>query len=306
MAQIIFLNERSHPVGNLHPEIAAQILLSLVEVLLSVKVILPRAALITAEPMATLRLGDNYSIATWLNDRGINRERARFLLSLGQQAPFRIAKDLFGDADPGVTVYRYDGDVVEGLGLAHLYGGLPVSFSNVIRWRVADITLEVEQLLENEEKNWAVEIRHASLVEHVIRHREWLRSLLRRDIRNGADVFANRAELFPHLEFGPGIEANLKKLQVPALLQVIEYLFGLNDAVESWNPDEHPAPEYPPNTTDESRSRKAQCYFPAPAGGQLLFTWHGRYTPGPGRIHFRLEHNPKRVVLGYIGRKIGA
>jgi hypothetical protein len=31
---------------------------------------------------------------------------------------------------------------------------------------------------------------------------------------------------------------------------------------------------------------------------------HGRYTPGAGRIYFRLAHNPKRAVIGFIGPKV--
>src|SRR6266849_4263261 len=114
MAQLIFLNERSHPVGNVHPEVAGRMLSALIDVMLGVKKLLPRASLITAEPLPSLQLGDNYSVANWLNGPGITRERGRFLLSLGQQAPFRIAKDLFGDPDPGVTVFRNAGDTVEG------------------------------------------------------------------------------------------------------------------------------------------------------------------------------------------------
>ena len=306
MAQLVFLNELSHPADNLHSAVAADALVDLLEVMLQIRAILPRVALITAVHLPALQLGKSYSVAMWLNDHIVNRDRARFLLSLMQYAPFRVAQELFGDPDPGITVYANGGDVAEGIGLAHLYGGLPISFSIETRWRVAELKLDVQQLLEDGESNWSVDIRHASLIEHVGQHRVWLQSLIRRNIENATDLILNRADFFPRIEFGPGIEADLNKLQPPALLQVAQYLFRLNDAVEAWDPNLRPAPEYPPNTTDESPSRKRLCNFPAPGGGKLPFTWHGRYTPGPGRIHFRIEHNPKRAVLGYIGRKIGA
>jgi hypothetical protein len=101
MAQIIFLNERSHPTGDLHPAIAGQALTDLIDLILRIKAILPQLSLITAEPLPTLQLGSRYSVAIWLNEPGVSRDRARFLLGLGQRAPFRIAKVEFGDPDPG-------------------------------------------------------------------------------------------------------------------------------------------------------------------------------------------------------------
>ena len=305
MAQLIFLNELSHPTGEVHHAVARQAISDLVDVLLRITVLLPRASLITAEPLATLAIGNSYSVSIWLNDSGVRREQARFLLGLGQRAPFRVVEEIFGDGDPGVTVYRNSGDVVEGIGLAHLYGGMPISFCKEQRWRVSLLTLDVEQLLETAHEHWTTEIRHASLAEHVQTNRNWIISLRNRNVENAKELCANREELFPYLEFGPRVETDLNELQPPAFLQVLQYLRRMNDAVEAWDPDARPAPEYPPNTTDESEARKPLCQFPAPGGGHAAFTWHGRYTPGPGRIHFRLERGPKRVILGYIGRKLG-
>jgi hypothetical protein len=305
MAQLMFLNECSHLTGDVHPEIAAQAMSDLIEAILGIKRILPRASLVTSEPLPSLRLGNSYSVAIWLNQAGIARERVRFLLSLGQQAPFRVVRTILGDRDPGVTVYRNAGDVVEGVGLADLYGGVPVSFCREIRWRAPILILEVEQLLEDDERRWSTEIRHVSLITHVETHRDWLVSLRRRDVQNAADLCLNKAELLPRIEFGPRIEGDLKQLQPPAFFQVIRYLDRLNDSVERWDPETRPAPEYPPNTSDESATRKPLCVFPTLGGGTAAFTWHGRYTPTAGRIHFRVEQNPKRAIIGYIGKKLG-
>jgi hypothetical protein len=306
MAQLIFLNERSHPTGDLHPAVAGQLLSDLTDVLLRIKGILPQVSLISAEPLPTMQVGNAYSVAIWLNENGLARERARFLLSLGQQAPFRVVRDMHGDPDPGATIYRYAGEVVEGIGLADLYGGVPVSFRQEMRWRVPMLLLDVDQLIEDGERSWSAEIRHVSLIEHIELHRIWLISLRRRNFENVTDLCVNRAEFFPHLEFGPRIEADLRSLEPPALQRVVHYLHRLNDSVEEWDPADRPMPAYPPNTSDESEARKPLCHFPAPGGELAAYTWHGRYTPGPGRIHFRVERNPARVILGYIGRKIGA
>jgi hypothetical protein len=240
----------------------------------------------------------------WLNAPGVNRERVRFLLGLSQRAPFRVVREHYGDPDPGVTEYRYAGQIVDGIGLAHVYGGMPVSFAHDVQWRVAVLHLNVVQLLEDAENQWSVEIPHASLLEHVEIHRNWLISLARQDIESASDLLARRRESCPYLEFGPGIETDLNNLQPDAFLQVLQYLYRLNDSVERWD-GVGPTPQYPPGTNDESESRKRLCNFPAPGGGPAAFTWHGKYTPGAGRIHFRLERNPKRVIIGYVGRKLG-
>jgi hypothetical protein len=305
MAQIIFLNERSHPCGDLHPAKAKEELANLIAVLVRIKKVLPSASLISAKPLPTLRLGNFYSVAIWPNEGGVAREQVRFLLGLGQRAPFRIVREMLGDADPGATIYRNDGDIVEGLGLAALYGGIPISFCGANRWRVSRLTLDVQQLVDDGESQWSLEIRHASLVEHVEFNRDGITSLRRRDVNNGAVLWLHKEELFPYLEFGPGVEADLKKLQSPAFLQVTEYLQQLNDAVEAWEPASSRSPNYPPLASDESASRKPLCRFPVPGGGYAAFTWHARYTPGEGRIHFLLKHDPKRVVIGYIGTKLG-
>jgi hypothetical protein len=271
--------------------------------LVSIRAILPNATLLCAEPLATLQLGDSYSVAQCLNERGIVRERARLLLSMGGRAPFRIAQDLFGDPDPGITVYRHCGNPVEGIGLAELYGGLPVSFA-IPPWLVATIQLDVEQLTTDVEHRWIVETRHASVSDHVRLHRLWLISLRCRDIVNAVDLYNRRNDLFPSLEFGRNLQSNLQDLQPPAFWQVVQYLCRLDESVEQWDPKTAHAPEYPPHTTDEHESRKRLCYFPDTNGVSTCCSWHGRFTPGPGRIHFKVEADPKRAIVAYIGRKL--
>ena len=44
--------------------------------------------------------------------------------------------------------------------------------------------------------------------------------------------------------------------------------------------------------------------FLCPDGEERLFSWHVRYTPGAGRIHF-LPLGPREgCLIGYIGHKL--
>ena len=203
MAQLIFLNERSY--GSEASDIfSVQVALSsFVDALLEIKKVLPNMALLSSEPITTLRFENGYSIASWFNGGSLQREKARFLLTLANHAPFSVAKRLEEDPDPGVTLFRHRGETVEGIGFASLYGGLPVSFTISNHWHTSTIDLEVEQLLETGLATWTTSIRHASTIEHVIGHREWLLQLRRRNVLNSKDLDDRKHELFPFLDFAP-------------------------------------------------------------------------------------------------------
>lgn len=304
MAQLIFLNELSHS-AELQNESARECLENLLSVLLNIRALLPKATLITSKPLASIEFGKAYSVVKWLNHSSESRDRARTLLGFANKAPFKASIELFGDPDPGFTEFRLEGETAEGVGLAYLFGGLPVSFCSQQRWRVPFLQLEAEQLTEIGQLAFQVTTPHASLNEHVEQHREVLRKIQTRDVANAADLYRRCEELFPNLEFGPRIERDLAALAVPAFLQVFEYLSNLEFSIAQWDPKTSVAPSYPPHTTSESKSRqkKGLCDFSVNGGGTETHPMHGRYTPGAGRIFFKIAHGPKRAVIGYIGKK---
>lgn len=304
MAQLIFLNELSHPRADSHPSEGQRLVCQLADVLVSVRKALPNSALISSEPLAALPIGKDYPLSRCLNEAGIVRERVRVLLGLGGRAPFKWAQELFGDPDPGATTCVCFGKPAEGAGLAMLFGGLSVSFC-IEPWVTPSIELQVHQLTEDDgETMWTEEIPHASDLSHVDRNRVWLNELRRRDVANPVDLCERFSELFPYVELGQGARGDLLALQGPAFIQVTKYLAELDNAVERWQPGTTPTPQYPPHTTDEHKNRKLLCNFPDANGTIRCCSWHGRYTPGAGRIHFRLETSPKRAILGYVGKKL--
>lgn len=304
MAQLIFLNELSHPERDSHPAVGQRLACKLADVLVSVRKALPKAALISSEPLATLLIGKDYPLSRCLNEPGPVRDRVRLLLGLGSRAPFRVAQDLFGDPDPGMTMCECFGKPAEGAGLAMLFGGLPVSFF-ADPWITSSIRIEAHQLTDDDQEvRWTTEIPHASDLPHVDANRHWLNALRRRDVEHAADLCARFNELYPYLELGRSARNDLLSLQNPAFAQVTKYLSELDNAVERWVPGTTPTPEYPPHTTDEHASRKRLCNFPDANGTLCCCSWHGRYTPGAGRVHFHLEASPKRAILGYVGKKL--
>jgi len=307
MARVVFLNERSLPVGNVGREEAISIINKFLDLMIALRKLMPRISLITGGPFLTAPVGDNYSIARWLNDT--ERDRRRLMLSLLHAAPFRMAQEFFGDRDPGVTIYKYDGAPfdglqVEGIGLADMYGGFAASFAHDVRWRLQKVPVRVERLLDdNSQSFWRTVVRHGTSAPDVIFHQSWLLAVGRAGINNAAQLWNEQLDAFPHLRFLPRTEGDLLRLSTPAFLQVVDWLGRLNDAVAVWNPNAAPTPQYPPHTTNEGEKRK-QLFWLLDGVTKRCFHMHGRYTPGSGRIHFWLSVPERKVVIGYVGPKV--
>jgi hypothetical protein len=47
--------------------------------------------------------------------------------------------------------------------------------------------------------------------------------------------------------------------------------------------------------------RKQLTRFTDLDGVERVFDWHGRFTPGKGRIHFRLIAEERKARIAYIG-----
>ena len=92
----------------------------------------------------------------------------------------------------------------------------------------------------------------------------------------------------------------------PALSQVADKLRQLEDAVSTWNPETAPFPDWPTHVTPESERRKRLCWFVDGDGEVHCYDLHARFTPGAGRIHFRLapERTTGRIIVAHVGPKI--
>jgi hypothetical protein len=57
--------------------------------------------------------------------------------------------------------------------------------------------------------------------------------------------------------------------------------------------------------TPESETRRHLCKFADFDGESRIFDLHGRFTPGEGRIYFRLVPQERTATIAYIGLKLG-
>lgn len=127
-------------------------------------------------------------------------------------------------------------------------------------------------------------------------------------VTEAGEVWERRADLYPHLAFLEDVRRHLEGLDPEHLRQVLTRLGELNDSMAEWaqQPEDSrsPFPAWKTKVTPESTTRKSLCYF-SEDGVWTLFELHARYTPGAGRIHFRMDYELSRVVVAYVGTKLG-
>ena len=310
MALLVFLNELSRPQEPLQPTVAKGLLDRLVKLLQELKKTRQDIALHSAEPLKDMSVGADYPLARWCND-GDCREEWRFLRALENRAPFGSGLEELGE--PLLRVeYRFQGTVASGLGWAHLASGLAISFDHSASWQVDRVPLTRGTLQEDPAgdiawKEEAVEAMHAAQPPHIQQHRAWLAQACRQPARDPNDLWQRRAELYPHLEFLPRVQAQLCELHPahPWFREIAQRLEELDVAVGEWNPALAPTPAWRSHVTPEHVQRRQLCMFEDLDKQERCFDLHARFTPGAGRLHFRLDANRRKAIVAHAGTKLG-
>lgn len=254
---------------------------------------------------------DGRTLGAILGARGGRmREQWRFLQLIRNYAPFATAPGLvLGDQ---AEEYRHAGALALGLGLAAANGQLAVSFKPT-SWDRPEIECERAWLEEDEtgdiaERAEPVLAKHAATQAHIAQHERFVRELALPRPFGGADLWADRAALYPHVAFLPHVKSQLCSMSAgsAAFHQVADRLAELEAATSAWVPGDAPAPTWKSHVTPEGEQRKRLCWFVDLDGEERCFDLHARFTPGAGRIHFRLAPRQAipRIVVAYIGGKL--
>ena len=170
-------------------------------------------------------------------------------------------------------------------------------------WDRDQLTVRFQELLRDEsfEESWE-QIDNLTRASHATpileRHRTWMR----RSCVNGADLWARRKQLFPHLVFGPDVEGDLGRLNV--LEKVIRRLADLDASAAPWSSG--PVPDWICGVRPEGQRvmttpklREARR-FASGTGSREVFEYHASFGKG-GRIHLRVDPARRQVEIGYIG-----
>ncbi len=305
MALLLFLNELSCSVERCRDDEIEAAMTGLIAVLRAVREQRMDAALVTAMKLFHIQLALDYPLSKWASDNR-NRDRVRYIRSFENRAPFSAA----GLIDPdGLVEYFYGEQRAEGLGYAHGLDGLALSFRLTDRWDTDAVPLHRRTLAESDDGqlevvNEPVTARHAATPGHVAVHETWLVKTKLVQVRTGSELWARRADLFPHMDFLARVQGDLASLSGGHLRPVEQRLHELEQAMTNWDPSLAPTPVWRSKVTPEAEQRKALCHFIDTDGVSRLFDLHARFTPGAGRIHFRLDAAARRLVVAYIGKKL--
>ena len=306
---LLFLNELSC-LQTTEKHRAAAAMTDLTRALTLVRKSSPDAALVCAEALSFPHwmIGENYSAVQWMNENGANRERGRLLMGLQQRAPFRIpAQGLAPESE-----YTHQDRIGMAFQATDLHDGMTVSLAVCADWEGP--WLSVARLRPEEEDDGAVELRateidlrHCAREEHVTEHEGWLRLKGLGKLTTGAALWEARERYFPHLDFLPRVEGNLRGLDPAWALPVRKRLLELEEAVAEWLINDDGMLNYRSKVTIESdsRVRDGEVDFTDLDGCVRAFQLHSRFTPGAGRLHFRLIPERQRARVAHIGGKLG-
>ncbi|NED36744.1 hypothetical protein [Streptomyces sp. SID8499] len=264
-------------------------------------------AVVSELPLKALEIAEGYPITKWIGSNPRNHARWQRLRALQNRSPVRSVLPAEDAADH--LEYHHRETVVLGLGAAHFMDGLAVSLPVVPDWHTPSVLLHRRELSESDDGSLTlthdiVSVRNLSAQPHVDEHRAWIRQSRLHAVTSGRAIWERRADLYPHLDFLPRTEEQLTALGPHWIVPVRRCLEKLEEAVGAWEPAASAEPDWLTKVTPEGETRKRECWFTDLDGAKHCYHLHARFTPGPGRIHFRLLPTKRAIQLAHIGSKI--
>ncbi|MEC4014969.1 hypothetical protein [Streptomyces sp. H27-D2] len=262
----------------------------------------------TQTPLPAAVIARGYYYQQWASDNR-NRTQRQFIKALRNRAPFTDV--LPQHSSPGEIEYECAGEPVEGIGAAHLMDGLAVSLPLSRTWSGSWLDVMVRRLVETDAGDLAMEeaaelVRHSARRGDLVTHEKWGRSAGLDAVDTPAQLWEQCADFFPRLQFLSRVREDLERLELKWFVQVRGLLARLEASASRWDPVVSAVPVWQgANVTPEHEQRKRLCYFRDLDGVDRCFHLHGRFTPGAGRLHFRLVPEDKALRIAYIGPRLG-
>lgn len=297
----LFLNELSSFATEVERADLSNAIDQLVSLVLASRRIRRDISLWSDLPLPRVRLTPSRGLEEWGGAR--RREQYLLLLTIAGQSPSAI-NDLNSDLE-----YKHAGVSAKGLGLADAHGGLALSLASHPDWNAPTIAVGKEYLAEDAGLltvlTHVVNVRHASRAEHLEVHSDALRGAGKQDIKTGTQVWEQRGILFPNLRLLGRVERDLRTMDQRWVEPALERLSDLEAACRYWDTRLHAEPTWRSKVTPESESRRPFCVFVDDDGSARMYSFHARFTPDAGRIHFALNRRAKLIEVAYIGIKLG-
>ncbi|MBP8251316.1 MAG: hypothetical protein KAX40_03050, partial [Herpetosiphon sp.] len=151
---------------------------------------------------------------------------------------------------------------------------------------------------------------HGSKPIHIQQHQAWIEEQIKKQVRNGADAWQQKEELFANLEFCASVAEQLKQLHATDLNwnHVLKHLWELQRYANQWKVGAFDPDAIQLNLSVESSATlsqyKAERTFLCPNGEVRLFSWHTKIKFSGWRIYFVPEPQNHQLIIGYIGKHL--
>lgn len=308
----LVLNELSHQTYLDDVESARKLMDHFIKVLVLInsKGVQPKLRMKTN--IYNLYLTQEYPLTKWINDHTVDLEKRRLIMSIITQFPF-IDKELEAIIYDRVLLsdFKFENEVVEGLGIAYLLDSIAISFLMEDKWDTAYLSLQMEFIDEEAETfTEHIDIRHISTPIHLAEHENWISSTYLKNIKTGKELWRKRSTLFPSLVFCEHIEEQITALHEGQTLfkQILKRLFQLEAYFSNWKSGPFLPDTIGSKVTPESHitltKYKDEHTFLCPDGENRLFSWHSRMTPFAQRLFFYPCESTRNCFIGYIGKKL--
>lgn len=258
----------------------------------------------------------NYTYVNWLSDSTADDDLKTLLKSVLGSVPFvdDILTQYQVENNTALT-FTYDGNPCIGLGLANekIFNTLTFSYDENT-WGLSNYDVIITTLNEDEEGNLKeskelYNTRNVTNEKHFNEHVDFINNQVSKSIQGGKELWKLKSDLFPNLIFCDEVKSQIADMYYNTLgfKQIIMCLFDLQNAAANCDGNPIKPEDFPSLTTKESSSRlkkfKERLTILGPDGNYFFCSWHSRYTPGAGRIHFYPIEKEKRFVIGSIANQ---
>lgn len=198
------------------------------------------------------------------------------------------------------------GALSEGLILCAQNAGVAVSLPTDAKWKSSELEVHYMELMPGGDlcqvsesiDNLGSSV-HAREIDARFRERNFANL-------TPAAFIDQKGNVFPHLEFGLDVDAQLRVIGGSQFWTIMNRLAELDEAAKLWKQSKGPAPKWKSLVSPESKSTMddqtcvAARTFRNKSGVRQVFEWHARYG-GSGRIHLCFDSTNQMIEIGYIG-----
>jgi len=236
------------------------------------------------------------------------REEWLFLKNLQTRTPLSSGLESLINQVALAEIKLLSGAASSALTWAHVLETGTISFHTAPLWCHPTIHAIHQHL--DEQGNFLsspVAIRNASDPAHIDFHRSWLTNLGLTPYPSAKILWEERGFRFPGLRFLQRTRNHIDDLATSGApyKQAIATLQALNQTALDWNGVGNPIFTVK-NAAGEHDQRRKLCNFNDDVTGQACdFGRHAYFTGSfPGRVHFRMSVEEKKIVVGYVGYKL--